>query len=283
MNKNHGMLICSMLIFGSLGLFVQPLLLPASLTALFRAVLGSLFLLVFFLLQKNRLDGNELKSVKWPLLVSGTLLGLNWVLLFEAYKRTTVPAATLCYYFAPVLVAVFTWIQHPRSFGMRRLAALFLAVLGLVLLLNPGSALGPAPLSGILYGLSAALVYAGIILINPRLRTLSGLESAMLQLMIAAAVLLPYVMLQSSFSSLMLLTAADWLRLGFVGIVHTGLAYLLYFTAVSRLKPLESALMSYIDPISAVVFAMIFLQETLSWGQLAGAFFILGASWLLDR
>lgn len=101
-------------------------------------------------------------------------------------------------------------------------------------MLNLGSSLRPAPLSGIPYGLSAMQMHDGIILTNLRLRTLDDLESAMLQLMTAAAIPLPYVMLQSPFFQ------------------FNGLAYLLYFTAISRLKPLESALMSYIDPISVV-------------------------------
>ena len=127
-------------------------------------------------------------------------------------------------------------------------------------------------------------MYAGIILINPALKAFTGLQSSCFQLLIAAAVLLPYTLTQVPLSAfLFTLQPENLMLLILIGVVHTGIAYLLYFSAIPKLSETDAAMSSYIDPISAVLFAMLFLHEQLNWMQACGAVVILGASWLLNK
>lgn len=65
-----------------------------------------------------------------------------------------------------------------------------------------------------------------------------------------------------------------------VGILHTGIAYLLYFTSIKKLDGQSIAILSYIDPISAVFISAIFLGETMTLIQIIGGLLILGSTFL---
>ena len=97
-------LILAMFIFGTIGLFVRNISLPSSVIALVRGVIGTLFLIVFTKLKKEKISITSIKKNALTLILSGAAIGVNWILFFESYRYTTVAAATLCYYFAPIFV-----------------------------------------------------------------------------------------------------------------------------------------------------------------------------------
>ena len=97
-------LIGSMLIWGSLGLFIRGIDLPSSVIANFRGLLGATFLLLVMLLGKLPFNRRAVKENALYLAMSGLMLGFNWILLFESYRYTTIAVATLCYYLAPIIV-----------------------------------------------------------------------------------------------------------------------------------------------------------------------------------
>src|SRR5690606_22179070 len=140
-----------------------------------------------------------------------------------------------------------------------------LAFIGLFLVVQPGGLiLGDAynhPV-GIGYGLVAAALYASVILINKFIRNLADFETTILQLTIATIVMFPYVFMteEMNYSGLGMKSI---LLIAIFGIVHTGIAYLLYFSSMKKLKGQTIAVLSYIDPISAVAMAAIFLNENM--------------------
>ena len=282
MKRSQIQLISAMLIFGSLGLFVRQLTLSSVLIAFFRAAIGGCFLFLYQCLRRKPPRLPQSRKSRIALLMSGILLGSNWVFLFEAYRLTTVSIATLCYYLAPILVALFVLFRSRRFSGKAALL-LILGLTGLCLLINPGSALGIHSGLGIGLGLIAALMYAGIILINPYFKEVDGLDSSCLQLLIAAAVLFGYLLVQPALWNGLELSLSQWGLLLLLGIVHTGLAYALYFSALPRLDSTTAAFSSYLDPVSAIFFSVIFLHEQLNAIQLVGAVLILGTSWRLSR
>ena len=254
MNLSAVGFVIAMMIFGSLGLVVQELTLPSCLIALCRAALGAAVLLPFCLWRSNQNMAAVRKHWK-PLLLSGVLLGLNWVMLFEAYRHISVSAATLCYYTAPLWVMAQRMVT--RRLPLRQAGLLVLAGIGMILLLNNGVE-GAASFAGVFSALSAALLYA-------------GLTSACLQLLSAAIVLLPYTLLSTDNLAAAIVGQAAAERLILIGIVHTGLAYLLYFSTLPHLPLTLAALGSYLDPIFALLLSALVLHETLQPLQLIGA------------
>ncbi|WP_462408585.1 DMT family transporter [Neobacillus sp. Marseille-QA0830] len=283
--KGKMRLVVTMLIFGSIGLFVKNIDLSSSEIAFLRGVIGSLFLLLASFLVKHKPSIKALKQNAILLLVSGAAIGLNWIFLFESYRYTTISNATISYYFAPVFVMILApWVLKEKLTG-GKIVCIILAMAGLFLIVNPGSGSADGSqnhMLGIFYGLLAAALYASVILMNKFIKNLSGFEITLVQLMAAALVLLPYIGWkgQLNFAGL---NSKSILFILILGIIHTGLAYFLYFTSIQKLKGQTIAVLSYIDPISAVIFAAIFLNESMTWMQMIGGILILGSTFASEK
>ena len=278
-------LVAAMLIFGSIGVFVKKIDLSSSEIAFLRGVIGSLFLICasFFVRQKPSLQ--SIKENGLILGLSGAAIGLNWIFLFESYKFTTISNATLSYYFAPIFVMILAPFVLKEKLTRLKVGSILGAMVGLFLIVNIGDTTATGSYNhpvGILFGLSAAALYASVILMNKFIKNLSGYETTLVQLIVAALVLLPYILTKEhmSFSDL---DSSSILFILILGIVHTGIAYFLYFTAVKELKGQTIAVLSYIDPISAVIIAAIFLGESMSFIQMIGGFLILSSTFLSER
>ncbi|WP_223589113.1 DMT family transporter [Neobacillus bataviensis] len=277
-------LIMTMLIFGSIGVFVKKIDLSSSEIAFLRGIIGSLFLLIVSFIVKHKPSFQALKQNAILLLVSGTAIGLNWIFLFQSYRYTTISNATISYYFAPIFVMILApWVLKEKLTSTK-VICIIMAMIGLFLIVNPGSGNSSGSennVVGILYGLLAAAFYASVILMNKFIKNLSGFEITLVQLMAGALVLLPYVVWQShlDFTGI---NSTSVIFILIIGIIHTGLAYFLYFTSLQELKGQTIAVLSYIDPISAVLIAAIFLHESMTLIQLLGGILVLGATFLSE-
>lgn len=278
-------IITAMLIFGSIGAFVKEINLTSSEIAFLRGIIGSLFLILASLFIRQKLSLKLIKENLLLLILSGSAVGLNWILLFQAYKYTTISNATLSYYFAPIFVTILAPFVLKEKLTPLKVGCIIAAMLGLFLIVNNGGGSASSSYNhavGILYGLSAAVLYASVILMNKFIRNLSGFETTLVQLIVATLVLSPYVFLKDTLV-LSALNPKSLILILIVGIVHTGFAYFLYFTSLQELKGQTIAVLSYIDPISAVIIASMFLGESMTYIQILGGVFILGSTFLSER
>ncbi len=270
--------VVSMLIFSSIGVFVDALSVPSSVTALFRSVFGTVILLLVILFTGKKLDKRVFLSNAKYLIPSGIFLGANWVLLFEGYKMTGVATATLCYYLAPAIVIILSPFVLKEKPGFIKVLCAFAAFLGMIPvsgILSPDSKVS---FDGIAVSLGAALLYAAIVLLNKKLKNISGIETTVIQLGISSIVMLLYVFISVPLSAYEDHLSKDFMTLLLLGIVHTGVAYLLYFTSIKSIKVSDAALFSYIDPAGALIFSYTLLGETFTWTGFLGIVIILGAS-----
>ena len=269
------MLIVSMAIFGTLAPFVRRISVSSGELALYRAVMAAALLGAFLLVTRQRIPCKGLDKDLPLLLLSGVAMGVNWILLFEAYKYTTVSAATLSYYFAPVIVTAASPFLFREKLTGTQILCFVMSTIGLVLV-NGGAALGGGnDLLGVLFGLGAAVFYACVILLNKFIKGVAGIHRTFLQFLAAIAILIPYVAFRGGMH-LGTLDGEGWLCLLVVGLVHTGVTYCLYFSALKELPGQEAAILSYIDPLVAVVISVLVLGEPMTWTQLVGGAMILG-------
>lgn len=269
------MLIISMVIFGTLGPFVRNIPVASGELALYRAILAALLIGGFLLLTGQKIPFARIKKELPLLLASGMAMGVNWILLFEAYKYTTVSVATLSYYFAPVIVTLVCPILFREKLTVRQLICFIMSTLGLVMITGIGEVGGGRGMIGILFGLGAAMFYATVILLNKFIRNVEGIHRTFLQFLAAIVILLPYVML-SGGTTLQTMNAVGWVNLLIVGLVHTGLTYCLYFASLKELPGQKAAILSYIDPLVAVLVSVTVLGESMTVWQLIGGMLILG-------
>ncbi len=263
-----------MAIFGTLSVFVRNIDVSSGELAFYRAALASLLLGVYLALTKNKISISVLKKDVLLLLISGAFMGINWILLFEAYKYTTVSVATLSYYFAPCLVTLLCPVLFKEKYTLKQCICFVMSTLGVVLVIGPEFSGGNNP-KGILFGLGAALFYASVVLLNKFIKNVEGIHRTFIQFVAACVVLAPYVFLTTGVT-FMTLDTTGIINLLVVGLVHTGFTYCLYFSAIKKLSGQQVSLLSYIDPLVAVVVSVTLLRERVTLLQVAGGIFILG-------
>ena len=140
-----------------------------------------------------------------------------------------------------------------------------------------GAPPGAQDAKGIAFGLAAAVLYAATVIINKKIEVEDAYEKTIVQLLSAAAVLIPYLLLTEDFSTVVL-DARTVVLVLIVGIVHSGLAYALYFGNVNKLPAQSVAVLSYIDPVSSLFFSALLLHERLTAFGLLGAVLIFGSA-----
>ena len=276
MKKATWMLVTAMLIFGTLGLFVRNVPVSSGELALYRAILATGMIGLFLLVTRQPVPFAAIKKEVPLLLLSGAAMGFNWILLFEAYRYTTVSAATLSYYFAPVIVTVISPFLFREKLSLRQILCFVMSTVGIVMITATGDlSAGSNNLVGIAFGLGAAVLYATVILLNKFIRGVAGLHRTFLQFLAAIVVLIPYVAFSGAFS-LGALDGMGWLNLLILGLVHTGVAYCLYFPALKDLPGQRAAILSYLDPLVAVLLSVTVLGEGMTTWQAVGGVLILG-------
>ena len=273
--RSRLLLIASMTIFGTIGVFVRNIPVSSGELALYRAILAAVMIGVYLLLTKQKIRFGEIRKEIFLLLASGAALGFNWILLFEAYKHTTVSVATLSYYFAPVIVTAVCPILFREKMTGKQIVCFVLSTVGLVLIIGPGGIAGGEDGIGILFGLGAAVLYATVVLLNKFIGNVDGISRTFLQFLSTIAVLLPYVLFTDGIT-LGKLPAMGWVNLLIVGLIHTGLTYCMYFSSLKELSGQQAAILSYIDPLVSVLLSVTLLGETMTLWQMIGGVMILG-------
>ena len=273
------MLIASMAIWGSLGLFRRSIPLPSSVLAFVRGVTGSLFLILFVKARGGRVNaGMTRKQIAW-FGTAGAIMAFNWILLFDAYNYTSVAVATLCYYMMPVFVTLASALLFGEKLTARKLICVAVCVAGMLLV--TGVAEGDAPtgseIRGIVMGLAAAVLYSTVVLMNKKMPGMDAYEKTIVQLIGAAVIMVPYILVTEDVTALSL-DGRGALMLFIVAAVHTGIAYALYFGCMDDLKAQTVAIFSYVDPIVAVLLSAFVLGEPLSALGVLGVVLVLGAA-----
>lgn len=279
MNVEKLKLIVSMVIFGTIGLFVRHISLPGSVIAYVRGACGVVLLLTIMLLTRKKLSFDAIKKNFVLLVASGGAVGINWVLLFESYRYTTVAVSTLCYYLAPTIVLVAAPFVLKERLTLKKGICGLVALFGMVLVSGVFSSenTDAGSIYGIAFGIGAAIVYASIIIMNKKIVGVGSYDKTVVQLAASAVVVFVYTLFSVEYETLVF-TPVTIILLLILGIVHTGVAYYLYFSALGSLKAQTSAIFSYIDPVVAVIVSVVILHEGIDVYGIIGAVMILGSA-----
>lgn len=270
-------LISSVFIFGTIGIFVNYIPLPSSVIAMFRGLCGAAFLLLLAFLRRKPPNLAAIRKRLPLLLLSGAVLGCNWMLLFQAYKYAGVATGTLCYYLAPVFVTLLSPLLFGEKLTAKKLCCAVVALAGMIPISGVLDSAADVSITGILFGVGAACLYTCIVILNKKINGVSDSDRTLVQLTASGIVMLPYVLFTQDLGSLTL-TTVQLLLLIAVGVVHTGIAYMLYLSSVNALPAQTLAIFSYIDPITAIVLSALLLNEPFGAWSIVGAVLILGAT-----
>ncbi len=269
--------VFSMLIFGTISIFIRNIPLSSGEIALYRAVLAAILIGMFLLITKSKIDFKNLKKDIILLLVSGVAMGFNWILLFEAYNYVSVSVATLSYYFAPIIVMLVCPFLFKEKLTIKQIVCFVMSTIGLIMIVL-GTGIGSSNnVTGIILGLGAASLYATVILLNKYIKKVEGIHRTFLQFIAAIIVLIPYTLFTSGFN-VITLNSTGLINLLIVGLIHTGITYCLYFSSLKQISGQEASILSYIDPLVAVLVSVFILKEAIMPLQIIGGILILGFS-----
>ena len=275
-------IIFAMVTFGTIGIFVRNIDLPSTVIALARGIVGTLFLLLVVFAKGQGVDKVAIKRNLKTLAISGACIGFNWILLFEAYRYTTVATATLAYYMAPIFVMMASPFVLKERLSAIKILCVAMALTGMVLVSGVvQSGTEGVDFTGILCGVGAASLYATVILLNKFIKEISAYDMTIMQLGLAALVLFPYTFAVENFGALTPDTTS-LLLLAVVGVIHTGFTYALYFSSIQSLKAQTVAIFSYIDPIVAIILSAVLLNESMDIYSIVGAVLVLGSTFVSE-
>ncbi len=265
-----------MTVFGTLAIFVNNIPLSTGEIALFRAFIASLVIVIYKIITKNKIPLREIKKDLPLLFVSGAAMGFNWILLFQAYHYTTVSIATLSYYFAPVVVMASSPLFFKEKLTVKQIICFIMSTIGLIMIINIGGVeKSSGNLVGIGYGLGAAILYATVIILNKFIVNVTGVDRTLVQFIASIIVLTPYLLATSGIH-IESIGTLGMINLLVLGIIHTGIAYCMYFSSLKDLKGQEAAILSYIDPLVAILVSVSILGESINPVQILGGILILG-------
>ncbi len=281
--KARSQLIFTMLLFGTIGTLTRFIDMPSSVIALGRAFFSVITIILVLGLRGQKLDREAIKrNIGW-LILGSTFMCFNWVCQFEAFKYTTIAVSTLCYYMQPIFYILAAAIVIKEKLSPRKLACVAVAFCGMILVsgvLQTGLHL--SEMKGVFFGIAGGFFYAMVVLVNKYMKDISPVNTTIVQMALVTLIMLPYSAATGGFGESKV-TLIGIILLIVLGAVHTGIGYIIYFDAVNKLPAQTVGILSYIDPVEAVLLSAFFLKEPMTISTVIGAVMILGATAYSER
>ncbi len=282
--QGHWLMVGGGLLLGTIGVCIEEAGQHPLTAVWFRCVFGALALTAWGAatgrLGELRLAPRALASA----LTAGVLMILNWALFFAAIERTSIGVATVVFHIQPLWVmAMGVWWLRERV-SRTQLTAALVALAGLVLatgLLDSADAVAataPAYLLGLAMCLGGSLSYAGVTLIAKSARGVSAFAFAWWQCLVGAAALAWWPWVHGWPAA-----PAAWGWLAGLGIVHTGLAYVVLYAGMARLPAGRIAVLQFVYPAAAVLVDWVVYGRALDATQMAGVGLMGAALWAVRR
>ena len=279
--------IISMVAFGTIGIFRRYIPLDSGILAMARGIIGAIFIFIFLAVRKTPFALSHFHGRAWMVMIVGAIMGFNWVTLFEAYNYTSVSTATLCYYMEPIFLILISPFVFKEKMTGKKLICVAVAFIGMIFVSGVLTAsVGKSDITGITFGLLSGFLYAIVVCSSRAIKDVDPYEKTALQLFSAGVVMIPYLLFKGAFADPSLASAftpTTIIMLAIVCIVHTGIMYLLYFESINHLSVTQIAVLSYIDPVVAIILSQVILHEDMGWQGVVGAVLILGAAFISER
>lgn len=268
-------LILALLLFGSNGIVASYINLNSYEIVFLRTLLGSVTLIIVFFATKRKLTFFKYKCQSAFLTISGIAMGASWIFLYDAYDKIGVSIASLLYYCGPIIVMALSPVVFRERLTKPKVISFF-AVLAGIFLVNGTVFNENKNVWGIFCGLMSAVCYSFMVIFNKKAKDITGLENSMIQLFISFLTVAVFVGIKQGYG--IDVDRASVLPVLVLGLLNTGLGCYLYFSSIGRLPVQTVAICGYLEPLSAVIFSMIFLNEIMLPMQLIGAVLIIGGA-----
>lgn len=275
--KAYFKFIFSLLLFGINGIVASHINLTSSEIVFLRTLLGSIFLIIMFVLTGGKFHVKQYPKDMLFIILSGIAMGTSWMFLYEAFQQIGVSLASLLYYCGPVLVMIVSPFVFKEMLTVPKIVGFLIVLVG-IFLVNGINDTNNSNTWGFICGLLSAVTYCLMVTFNKQSRNIVGFENSAIQLIISFLTVAVFIGVRQHFVIVIPVESWPWILV--LGIITTGVGCYLYFSSLSKIPAQTAAIFGYFELLSAVIFAAILLHEKMSLSQSIGAVCIIGGAML---
>jgi len=269
------MYLSSIIIYGTIGYFLHFINCASEFVVMCRGLIGSIFIFILMFIRNDLPDIRSIKANLKMLIISGASLGLNWLFLFAGY-RYVVSITSLLNYTAPIIVVIILTFISKQKLTVKQIICIGVAFVGITLVSGLFDGGNNFDIHCFIYGFLAAIAFVILVLCNRKIENIKPLDKTIVQLFMSFLTVLPVVILKGDIPTI--LDTNSIILLVMMGVVHTGIAYILYFNSIDTLNPSKIAILGYIEPVLSVIIGVVIFKEELSLIGGIGAILILTAA-----
>lgn len=267
--------ISALMLFGLNGVVASHIALTSYEIVFLRTFIGGIFLTALYLFKKEKFHIRNNGKDIFFIVLSGIAMGANWLFLYEAYQQIGVSLATLLYYCGPVIVMILSPLIFKERLTAPKVVGFVIVVIG-VILVNGKATVAGENLWGFFCGMMSAVMYFLLVTFNKQAKKIVGMENSVIQLGVSFLTVAVFMLVKQGIFFHIPKESLPWILM--LGIVNTGLGCYLFFSPLSKLPVQTVAICGYIEPLSAVIFATVFLGERMAAVQIIGAVLIIGGA-----
>lgn len=275
MKKAYFKYIAALLLFGLNGIVASYIALSSYEIVFTRTLIGSVLLVLIFIVTRQKAHFRENEVHLLYLVISGVAMGTSWMFLYEAYRQIGVSIASLAYYCGPVIVMILSPVLFKEKITWAKVLS-FLAVLVGMFYVNMKVLSEGKTIWGLFCGIMSAVMYATMVIFNKKAKSITGLENSMWQLITSFVIVAIFIGIKQGF--FLHIEPGSVIPILILGIVNTGIGCYFYLSSISDLPVQTVAICGYLEPLSAVVFSVVFLSEKMDSVKLIGTMLILGGA-----
>lgn len=273
--KHYIKYFMALLLFGFNGIVASHITLTSYEIVYLRTFIGSLLLIALFKITGGKFHIKQYKKDSLFILLSGIAMGTSWMFLYEAYQQIGVSFSSLLYYCGPVIVMILSPIIFRERLTLFKVVGFAIVLVG-IFFVNGKAMLYGGSHWGLICGLMSAIMYSAMVICNKQSKNIVGMENSTIQLTISFLTVAIFTILRQGILVQIVPNEIPWIL--FLGLVNTGLGCYLYFSPLDKLPVQTVAVCGYIEPLSAVVFSTILLNERMTFLQIVGAICIIGGA-----
>ncbi len=271
------------IILGSNGIFTRFVNLPSPVLLFYRFLFGTIILLSYFLIRKRKLSFSIIQRKE--IVSIGIIITLLSVLAFYAFANTSIAHAEILLFAYPLYVIILGPLLLKEKIEKSTVLYIILSFIGLILIASSNNLRSlNQNMFGIIAGFIAGILFAIYMLLAKMIRNkIEGLELNLYSLIISVFLLFPFLFIfQYTLDFLKIILLAV------MGLFHSALALSFYYTGVKMVKAQHVGIISYFEPLSAVIFALLIFGEIPSIYTLIGGGLIIYSgykivSWRKDK
>ena len=271
--------IFSLVSFGTAGVWVSRIDLPSWDIVLYRSGIGGAFILLVFLLTRQKPAGPAHRKDLGIVFLSGMAQGVSWIFLHTAYQEIGAGLGTIAYYCGPIAVMFLSPLLFREKMTWWK-AGTFLAVVFGMILVNLEALESGKTQYGIFAGLMSAVFLAVMLILYKKARHIGGFEGSLIQIAGCFTVVFLFVLSKEGLPRPVPGGSLPWMLI--LALFNTGIAWCAYYGAVAKLPVQTVSILGYLEPLSAVIWGALVLGESMSGLQAAGALLILGGAVLSE-